>query len=126
MLHELQGSSQAVLRSSRAGAPSLVLTVSITRTPALVTRVTTLTGLDASVSRGGRTLASTLEGRGFRFPPPGDVRDFEIEGEEYRGRFVRLGAPGGPAVELGIFSSTASLSAEIADNRRLKSPTTAG
>ena len=117
------GSSSAVVAAGSElvtrGGSSMILTVSVTRASELVTRVAALTGLDASVSRGGRALASTLQGRGFRFPAAGDVGDFEMEGEEYRGKFVRIDGPAGPAVELGIFSSTASLSEQIADNRLL-------
>jgi diguanylate cyclase (GGDEF)-like protein len=117
------GSSSGVVAAgsdlvTREGS-SLILTVSVTPGSELVRRVAALTGLDASVSRGGRTLASTLEGRGFRFPPPGDVGDFEIRGEEYRGKFVRMDGPAGPAVALGIFSPRVSLSEQIADNRLL-------
>jgi diguanylate cyclase (GGDEF)-like protein len=101
------------------GRSTTILTVSVSRANALLERVAALTGLDASISRNGRSLASTLQGREFRFPAAGDLRDFDIAGEEYRGKFVRIDGPAGPPIELGVFSATASFSEHIANNRLL-------
>jgi diguanylate cyclase (GGDEF)-like protein len=94
----------------------VTLTVSAIGADAMVRRVAALTGLDVSVSRGARALASTLTDAPA-FPSPGDLGDFEAAGDEYRGKFVRLDAPAGPPVELGVFSPTASFSERISSNR---------
>jgi len=101
------------------GGSSTILTVSVTRASTLIARIAALSGLEASISRNGRSLASTLRGRGFRFPHAGDLGDFDIEGEAHRGKFVRIDGPAGPPVELGVFSPTASFSEHIANNRLL-------
>jgi diguanylate cyclase (GGDEF)-like protein len=101
---------------TRGGAPT-ILTVSVTRASALIARVAALSGLDASISRDGRSLASTLGGSGFRFPHGGDLGDFDVEGEEHRGKFVRIDGPAGSPVELGVSSPTASFSEQIENNR---------
>jgi diguanylate cyclase (GGDEF)-like protein len=98
------------------GRGTVTLTVSAIGADAMVRRVAALTGLDVSVSRGARALASTLTDAPA-FPSPGDLGDFEAAGDEYRGKFVRLDAPAGPPVELGVFSPTASFSERISSNR---------
>ena len=101
-------------------ADSTVLTVSVTDAPALLQRMTALTGLDAAVARGGRLLASTVEGAGQAdLPGAGEPSDFDVGGRAYRGRSVTIDAPAGPPVRLLIFSPTASFSEHVAESRLL-------
>ena len=98
------------------GRGTVILTVAVIDAKAMVQRVAALTGLDVAVSQEARALASTLTDAPT-FPAPGDLGDFDVAGDEYRGKFVRLGSAAGPPVELGVFSPTASFSERIVSNR---------
>jgi len=102
------------------GAQDAVLSVSVTSASALTDRVTTLSGFAVVVSRGGRSLASTLP-TPIRADalPVGDLANVEAAGEDYRGKFVSMEAPAGPPVRLGVLTPTASFSEHIANNRLL-------
>ena len=102
------------------GAQDAVLSVSVTDASALADRVTTLSGFEVVVSRGGRSLASTLPSpvRADALPA-GVLANLDVGGEDYRGKFVSMEAPAGPPVRLGVLTPTASFSEHIANNRLL-------
>jgi diguanylate cyclase (GGDEF)-like protein len=103
-----------------AGAPSVVLSVSVTDARAFADRGKRLTGLDILLARGGRPLASTLpEGAHPAAPFAREVTTQDLRGEEYRAKFVPIHAPVGPAVQLGVLSPSASFSERIANNQLL-------
>ena len=108
--------SRLVVRDAR----DAVLSVSVTNASALADRVMTLSGFEVVVSRGGRSLASTLPS-GVRADalPAEDLASLDVGGEDYRGRFVSMEAPAGPPVRLGVLTPTASFSEHIANNRLL-------
>jgi diguanylate cyclase (GGDEF)-like protein len=108
--------SELVVRGSR-----VVLTVSTIDAPAFAERVKALTGLEILVARGGRSLASTLQGGAHPSTlPAGDrLATIDISGDEYRGKFVPVESPDGPAVQLAIVSPSASFTEHIATNRLL-------
>ena len=102
------------------GARDAVLSVSVTSAPLLAERVMTLTGFEVVVSRGGRPLASTLpRAVPADVLPADDLANFEVGGEEYRGKFVAMAAPAAAPVRLGVLSPTASFSEHVANNRIL-------
>jgi diguanylate cyclase (GGDEF)-like protein len=101
------------------GAPDLVLSVSVTRAGALAERIRDLTGFDVLVSRGGRTLASTLPSAARPALPPDELANLDVGGDEYRGKFASMAAPTGPPVRLAVLTPTASFSEHIATNRLL-------
>jgi diguanylate cyclase (GGDEF)-like protein len=119
------GSSRAVAHAgsalvTRAGGPSVVLTVSVTEAEELARRVESLTGLEAAISRRGRSLASTVPGAArAELPLREDPADLEVGGEEYRGRVVSTDEPAGAPVELGILRPTAPFAEQIAETRLL-------
>jgi diguanylate cyclase (GGDEF)-like protein len=97
------------------------LAVSLTDAAQFANRVSELTELEAAVYRDGRLLAATtagLEDRD-RLGGPREERDFELGGEEYRGRVDSIREPAGPPVELAVFRRTSELSETIAENRLL-------
>ena len=108
--------SRLVVRDAR----DAVLSVSVTNASALADRVMTLSGFEVVVSRGGRSLASTLPSavRAVALPAE-DLASLDVGGEDYRGRFVSMEAPAGPPVRLGVLTPTASFSEHIANNRLL-------
>ena len=108
--------SRLVVRDAR----DAVLSVSVTNASALADRVMTLSGFEVVVSRGGRSLASTLPSA-VRVDalPAEDLASLDVGGEDYRGRFVSMEAPAGPPVRLGVLTPTASFSEHIANNRLL-------
>jgi diguanylate cyclase (GGDEF)-like protein len=97
------------------------LAVSLTDAGEFANRVRDLTGLDAAVYRDGRLLAATMDGLEDRESLGGlrEARDFDLEGDEYRGRVDSIGEPVGPPVELAVFRSTSDLADTIAQNRLL-------
>src|SRR5829696_4641564 len=96
------------------GGRSAVLSVSVTDASAFADRLKHL------VARGGRPLASTLpDGAHPSAPSERGVTTLGIRGEDYRGKFVAIQAPAGPAVQLGVLSPSASFSERIAHNRVL-------
>jgi diguanylate cyclase (GGDEF)-like protein len=130
---ELRGSGGDVI--ARAGSPAGVaskaapleadgqtpgtLVVSITDASELAARVRRLTGYQIAVFRDGRLLASTVDGLGprSRLGDPGEPHDFELEGDEYRGRVEAISEPGRAPLELALFKGTADLSDTIAQSR---------
>src|SRR5262245_13936174 len=102
------------------GARDAVLSVSVTQASEFADRVMRLTGFEVVVSRAGRPLASTLSSpvRPHALPVE-DLANLDVGGEGYRGKFVSVDAPIGPPVRLGVLSSTASFSENIANNRLL-------
>ncbi|MEA2407863.1 MAG: hypothetical protein QOE69_1982 [Thermoleophilaceae bacterium] len=102
------------------GGPTSVLSVSATDATRLTRRIAALTGLDVAVVRGERTLASTVQ-NGLRasFPPAADPTNFEVAGEEYRGKSLSFAGPAGRPVRVAVLTPTASFSEHIATNRVL-------
>jgi diguanylate cyclase (GGDEF)-like protein len=100
---------------------AVVLSVSVTRAGDFADRAKVLTGLEILVARGGRVLASTLpdSARPEAFPEGDRLTTLDIEGEEYRGKFVPIEAPAGLPVQLAIVTPSASFSERIASNRLL-------
>jgi diguanylate cyclase (GGDEF)-like protein len=96
------------------------LAVSVTAASSYVRALERLSGLDASVLRGGRRLASTLpRGAPTVFASRGRPRDFELGGRKYRGRLQRLsGGPGAP-VDVAVFQDASGLDSEVSQNRRV-------
>jgi diguanylate cyclase (GGDEF)-like protein len=120
------GSPEAVAAAgselvTRGGGAPRILTVSVTDASALAARVSRLTGLEVTVFRGRRSLASAPPGARLPAPPPvaDEPRTIGSGDEQYRGKSARMEAPAGPPVRLGVFSPTAAFSEEIADNRLL-------
>jgi diguanylate cyclase (GGDEF)-like protein len=120
------GSLRAVapkgVRLAGGGGEELgTLSASVTSAGAYVRRAKALTGLDVSVFRRQQRLASTVgpvEGR----PEPtatDEAQDFEIAGQEYRGRTRRIADPAGPPMEVTVFEERRPISDRIADNRLL-------
>jgi diguanylate cyclase (GGDEF)-like protein len=108
--------SRLVVRDAR----DAVLSISVTNASALADRVMTLSGFEVVVSRGGRSLASTLPSAArVDALPAEDLASLDVGGEDYRGRFVSMEAPAGPPVRLGVLTPTASFSEHIANNRLL-------
>ena len=95
------------------------LSVSLTEADAFARRVRELTGLEVALYRDGRLLAATTEGLEDRdrLGALGDPRDFELGGEQYRGRLESIQEPAGSPVELAVFSRTAQLSETVSENR---------
>jgi diguanylate cyclase (GGDEF)-like protein len=95
-------------------------TLAVSRTGAgdFAERVRELTGLDAAVYRGGRQLAATMGGveDRSRLGEPGDARDLELGGDQYRGRVDSIPEPAGPPIELAVFRRTGELSETIVEN----------
>jgi diguanylate cyclase (GGDEF)-like protein len=95
------------------------ITVSVTRAEELARRLNDLTDLEVAVLRGRRSLASTV--RSGRFAEPGaelgEPRDFELAGEEYRGRLERIAEPAGEPLRVVLLRPRAAISEQIADNR---------
>jgi diguanylate cyclase (GGDEF)-like protein len=131
---ELYGRDQKI--AGRAGSPNGVaprvapllsggssagsLAVSVTEAEAYVRRLKRLSGLDASVARGGRALASTLPGaEPARLGSPGRSRDIELRDGTYRGRSQRLTAGPGPPVDVAVFQSATRLQDAVSDNRKV-------
>ena len=100
--------------------PAPVLTASVTEARDLASRIAALTGLEATVLKSGRPLASTLPAAGRSLPRLGErPTTFYVAGEEYRGRIADLSAPAGPPVQLGVLTPTASFSQHASDSRLL-------
>ena len=107
--------SEIVARGTGQG---WVLTASVTEARTLAARIEALTGLDATVLRGDRPLASTLPGGGRATIGLGErPATVEIAGEEQRGRVAHLDAPAGPPIRLGVLTPTASFSEQVSDSR---------
>ncbi len=119
------GSGRAVAAAGSeivvAGAPPVVLSVSLTDAAALAYRVKGLTGLEILVARGERRLASTVPDPALTPVRARDDRPttVDIAGEEYRGKVVPVATPAGPRVRLGVLSPSATFSERIATNRLL-------
>jgi diguanylate cyclase (GGDEF)-like protein len=102
------------------GRPIGSLAVSVTDASAYVRELERLSGLEVSVARGGRSLASTLPGATpASLGSPGRSRDVEIRGEKYRGRSQRLTAGPGEPVDVGVFQSAAGVEEAVSNNRRV-------
>ena len=100
-------------------ARDAVLSVSVTSASALAERVMTLSGFEVVVSRGGRSLASTLPSAvRVGALPAEDLASLDVGGEDYRGRFVSM-RPRRPAGRLAVLTPTAAFSEHIANNRLL-------
>jgi diguanylate cyclase (GGDEF)-like protein len=83
-------------------------------------RVSALTGLDATVFRGGRTLDTTLNDAPARSAhgEPREPENVESEsGTEYRARIETIREPGGPPIEVAVLQPADALSDRIARNR---------
>jgi diguanylate cyclase (GGDEF)-like protein len=97
------------------------LAVSVTYADGFVRDVERLSSHEVSIFRGGRRLDSTL--RGVRSAPelgtPDESRNFEIDGEEYRGRVDTVSDPPVPPVEIVVFRESQELEQAISDSRLL-------
>jgi diguanylate cyclase (GGDEF)-like protein len=98
-----------------------LLSVSVTGAGSFVREVEGLSGLDVTVFRGARRLASSLNG--VRGAPergkPSESRDFTAGGRDYRGRVDRIREPAGPPVEVAVFKRRDELSDAISSSRLL-------
>jgi diguanylate cyclase (GGDEF)-like protein len=108
----------APLVSGKQAAGSLA--VSVTKASSYVRQLKRLSGLDTSVLRGGRQLASTLtRGPPAGFGSPGRSGEFEVGGRKYRGRSQPVtGGPGAP-VDVAVFQDASGLAGEVSENRRV-------
>jgi diguanylate cyclase (GGDEF)-like protein len=103
------------------GREIAVLRVFATKAAALAARVRQLTGLDATVYRGGRPLTTTLD----EVPPrsahgaAGEARELDVGGSEYRGRVDPITEPAGPPIEVAVAQPAKALNDRIARNRSL-------
>jgi diguanylate cyclase (GGDEF)-like protein len=97
------------------------LAVSVTEADRFASRVRDLTELEVAVYRDGRRLAATTSALPDREQLGGlrDARDFELGGEEFRGRVDSIREPVGSPVELAVFQRTSELSETVAENRLL-------
>jgi diguanylate cyclase (GGDEF)-like protein len=97
------------------------LAVSLTDAGEFADRIRELTELDVAVYRDGLLLAATMDGLEDRASLGGlrEERDFDIGGDDYRGRVDSIGEPVGPPVELAVFRDTGDLADTIAENRLL-------
>src|SRR5829696_2468956 len=97
------------------------LTVSGTEAEPFVERLRRMTGFDVALLRGGRTLASTVQGAGagLRGLQAGEPVDAKLAGEEYRGRIERFREPAGPPVSVALLRPSAAISERISDERLL-------
>jgi diguanylate cyclase (GGDEF)-like protein len=98
-----------------------VLSVSVTGADAFVHEVARLSGLQDTLFRGGRRLASTVPGVAGRPERggTGKAHDFKAGGREYRGRVDRIREAAGPPVEVAAFRPRAGISDAIAKSRLL-------
>ena len=104
-----------IARGGAAGS----LAVSVTPARAYVRDLKRLSGLEASVLRGGHSLASTVSGRGPERIALGGPQSFELGGAGYRGGAQRVaGGPGG-AVDVAVFESSSGLDDAVSDNRKV-------
>jgi diguanylate cyclase (GGDEF)-like protein len=125
-LRARSGSAEAVAHrfqplENPRGQPIGTLAVSTTEAEPYVERVEELTGLDASIFRGGERLASTLPGAAgaAELGPPGEPRQFEMNGTEFRGRDERIREPAGPPVAVSVFRPAAAIDDAVSDHRVL-------
>ena len=97
------------------------LSVSITHARRFARVVERLSGLEVSVFRSGRRVATTAPSipAGRELGRADRSRDFEVDGEEYRGRVDSIREPAGPPVEVAVFQPAGELSGAIADSRLL-------
>jgi diguanylate cyclase (GGDEF)-like protein len=103
------------------GGRSGTLSVSVSRADAFVRDVQRLSGREVSIFRRSRRLASTLQGP--RSSPehgtPDESRDFEIAGDEYRGRVDRVTESVGAPIDIAVFRQANDISQSISDSRLL-------
>jgi diguanylate cyclase (GGDEF)-like protein len=97
------------------------LLVSVTDGRQFAHRVQRLTGYNVGVFRGGRLLASTVQGLGprGRLGARGEPHDFTADGNEFRGRIDEVHDPGGAPLDLALFKDTDAISRNVARNRAL-------
>jgi diguanylate cyclase (GGDEF)-like protein len=120
------GSADAIAPKSaplanQAGARVGSLSVSVTEAASFVRRVARLSGMEVSVFRGERRLASTKPGieGGPELGTADDSRNFEIGGQEYRGRVGRVPEPVGPPIQIAVYREAGAVSDAISDSRLL-------
>src|SRR4051794_40613592 len=120
------GSPDAVApRSAPLSRPSGrafgTLAVSVTYADAFVREVQRLSGREVSIFRNGNRLASTLTGARTtaELGPADESRDFEIAGNEYRGRVDRVSEPVGSPVAIAVFRESHDIGQAISDSRLL-------
>ena len=114
------GSPSAI---AAAGAPLVdggrrlgTLSLSVTSARSYAAGLRKLTGLQVGVSRAGRMLADT--NTGARMVPMGGG-DFELQGEEYRGRAARLREVIGPPVVVSVYDPSDELTGSLGNSRIL-------
>jgi diguanylate cyclase (GGDEF)-like protein len=107
--------------ANRAGGQVGTLSVSVTEADSFVRRVARLSGMEVSVFAGDRRLASTrprIPG-GPELGTSDESRNFEIQGQEYRGRVGRVPEPVGPPIQIAVYREAGAVSDAIADSRLL-------
>jgi diguanylate cyclase (GGDEF)-like protein len=102
------------------GQPVAVLRVFGTQASELNDRISSLSGLEGTIYRGGRSLDSTLSDAPARsahgeLSEPSAVESGD--GSEYRARVERIEEPGGPPLELAVLQPADALSDRITRNR---------
>ena len=107
--------------ATSAGRRVGILTVSVTDGAEFVAEVGRLSGLEVSVFKGSRRLATTVRdiGEPSELGPPDDSRDFRIGEDDYRGRVDRVREPVGPPVDIAVFRESGDISSAIAESRLL-------
>jgi diguanylate cyclase (GGDEF)-like protein len=109
-------SAARVLVKSGGGQVGQLHVSTITR-PEYTRLVRRVTGLDAAVQRGGRTVASTLPGVGNgRLPRVGTLH---IDDTEFRAASFTARGFGNVPVRVAVLDDTDAVSTDIADGRRL-------
>ncbi|HEY1275972.1 MAG TPA: diguanylate cyclase [Thermoleophilaceae bacterium] len=112
---------KALRLTARGGDDLGTLSVSVTDPSSYTRRAKALTGLEVTVFRRGQRLASTAgpaEGR----PEPAErdgPQDFEISGQEFRGRTRHVVDAAAPTTEVSVFQERQPITDRIADNRLL-------
>jgi diguanylate cyclase (GGDEF)-like protein len=96
------------------------IAVSVTDAQQLAERLGALTGLEVQVARGASVLAGTLARAGpAARGEAGEPRDFNLDGERFRGRLERVEEPVGEPLEIALLRPRAAISERISDNRLL-------
>jgi diguanylate cyclase (GGDEF)-like protein len=88
--------------------------VSVTSAESLVRRTARFTDLDVRLLRGGRVLATTIEGADDVQVGSGDVT---LDGEDYRARVQDVGEAIGPPTQIHILQDASDMSSAISDSR---------
>ena len=111
---------QGVTIEREDGEPVATLRVFGTRASELNDRISSLSGLEGTIFRRGRTLDTTVSSSPARssLGPLSEPAAVESDdGTEYRSRIERIEEPGGPPLELAVLQPADALSDRIRRNR---------